>query len=96
MAFRGAAARSAVSLGNKSRFRVDGASERRRSESESEGIQCGKRKLRKFEICICVSLLVLLVGGGLWIWAQHSAAQNYEAMKHTRSNIPVNSKSWND
>ena len=39
---------------------------------------------------------MLLVGGGLWIWAQHSAAQEYEAMKHTRSNIPVNSKSWKD
>ena len=96
MAFRGAAARSAVSLGNKSSFRVESSVERRRGESESKGIQCGKKKLRMFEICICVSLLVLLVGGGLWIWAQHSASQQYGAMKHTRSNIPVNSKSWND
>mmetsp|Transcript_12934 Transcript_12934/g.17415 ORF Transcript_12934/g.17415 Transcript_12934/m.17415 type:complete len:96 (+) Transcript_12934:23-310(+) len=45
------------------------------------GFHCGKRNLRRFEACMCLSVLSLVIGAFVWIATSFHEAVDYVAMK---------------
>ena len=42
--------------------------------------KCGNRKILRFEVCICLSITLLVIGGLIWLFHGMKTHEDYDAL----------------